>query len=172
MGLLDVPGQVSVLGSCCSSLEVSPRSTTSRQGGGFFPQNQKFILLCTKRVYTLFLNLEFPKLGLASASKQQYIYTQENPNKCISLILAVYVLTNMIWQLTSIIFLVTSRESKGQRDRRGSPIYCHRTSQADTGYVCNSCELFMHSTVLQADGGELIFLTLTDTSQEAHFDSL
>jgi len=44
----------------------------------------------------LFLNLEFPKLGLASASKQQYIYTQENPNKCISLILAVYVLTNMI----------------------------------------------------------------------------
>lgn len=106
--------------------------------GGYFPQNQKFILLCTVRVYTLFLNREFPELGkfIVSASKQCYVYTHENPNKYFSLLLAVYVLTYMIWKLTSIIFLVTSRESKDQRARRGSPIYCRQTSQADTGYVC------------------------------------
>lgn len=49
--------------------------------GVFFPQDWKFILLCTVRVYTLFLNHDFPKLGIAFSSKQQYVYTHENSNK-------------------------------------------------------------------------------------------
>lgn len=126
---------------------------------GFFPQNRKFIL-CAVRVYTLFLNREFPKLGIGSASKWRYVYTQENPNKYFLLLLAVYVLRYMTQKLTSAIFLVPSRASKGQRARKGNPMYCHQTSQAGTGYVSNSCELFTLRTVLQADDGELIFLTL------------
>lgn len=136
--------------------------------GWWFPQNRKFILLRTGRFYTLFLNHDFPKLSIVSASKQRHVYTHENPNKYFSLLLAVCVLTYMTWKLTCIIFLVTSRESRGQRARRGSPIYCHQTSQADTGYVCNSCELFVLGTVLQADDGKLFFsYALMDTSQEA-----
>lgn len=48
--------------------------------GGFFPQNRKFIL-GTVRVYALFLNREFPKLGIGSASKWRYVYSRKPKQK-------------------------------------------------------------------------------------------